>query len=142
MRIGPTLPLAASGAAIARSLALPVGVAILLPVDGRACGRTASRPRSAWLHKRKENIMNKTTETKTLPAYRIYSVSRNGEKKAIWQEIGAAWKHKDGKGLNLSFTAHPLEGAQIVLREPKAKKTGETSVRKSFHRYAELSTES
>ena len=65
--------------------------------------------------------MSNETETKTLPTYRIYSVSKNGEKQAVWQEIGAAWKHKDSKGFNLSFTARPLEGAQIVLREPKAK---------------------
>jgi hypothetical protein len=64
-----------------------------------------------------------SNETKTLPAYRIYSVSRNGEKKATWQEIGAAWKHKDGKGFNLQFNALPLEGAQVVLREPSAKKS-------------------
>lgn len=55
------------------------------------------------------------------PAYRIYSVSRDGEKKAVWQEIGSAWTHKDGKGLNLNFAALPLEGAAIVLRVPKAK---------------------
>lgn len=67
--------------------------------------------------------MSNATETKALPAYRIYSVSRNGEKKAVWQEIGAAWKHKDGKGLNLDFKALPLEGAQIALRQPKARKT-------------------
>ncbi len=86
--------------------------------------------------------MSKATETKTLPAYRIYSVSRNGDKKAVWQEIGAAWTHKDGKGLNLNFTARPLEGAQIVLREPTAKKTGEKSTRQSLGRYAELGTKS
>ena len=85
--------------------------------------------------------MSKTTEAKALPAYRIYSVSRNGDKKAVWQEIGAAWKHKDGKGLNLNFSARPLEGAQIVLREPTAKKTGEKSTRQSLGRYAELNTE-
>jgi hypothetical protein len=68
-------------------------------------------------------MSNKTT-TKALPAHRVYSVSRNDEKKAVWTEIGAAWRHKDGKGLNLTFTARPLEGAQIVLRTPKAKKGG------------------
>jgi len=65
------------------------------------------------------------TETKTLPAYRIYSVTNNGaDKKAVWQEIGAAWMNKDGKGLKLQFSARPLEGAEIILREPKAKKGG------------------
>ena len=67
--------------------------------------------------------MSNETGTKALPTYRIYSVSRNGENQAVWQEIGAAWKHKDGKGLSLQFTARPLEDAQVVLREPKAKKS-------------------
>ena len=82
-------------------------------------------------------MSNKKTD-KTLPAYRVYSVSRNGDKKAVWQEIGAAWKHKDGKGLNLQFNARPLEGAQIVLREPSAKRTGAKVSGQALGRYDEL----
>jgi len=59
------------------------------------------------------------SETKSLPAFRIYGVSSNSDAKSNWAEIGAAWPHKDGKGFNLSFTARPLEGAAIVLRTPK-----------------------
>jgi hypothetical protein len=67
--------------------------------------------------------MSNSKTTKTLPSHRVYSVSKNGEdQKATWQEIGAAWPHKDGKGFNLTFAARPLEGAEIVLRAPKAKK--------------------
>jgi hypothetical protein len=78
--------------------------------------------------------MSNETENKAAPAYRIYSVSKNGDKKAIWKEIGAAWANKDGKGLNLVFSARPLEGAQIVLREPKeptekTKKTEKTKTK-------------
>jgi hypothetical protein len=66
--------------------------------------------------------MSNTKTAKTVPAYRIYSVAKHGgDKKSTWQEIGAAWKHKDGKGLNLQFNARPLEGAEIVLRIPSAK---------------------
>ncbi len=68
--------------------------------------------------------MSKQETTKTLPTHRIYCVSKNGEKKATWTEIGAGWPHKDSKGLNLGFTARPLEGAQIVLRLTSAKKGG------------------
>ena len=68
--------------------------------------------------------MSKQQTAKALPTHRVYSVSKNGEEKATWTEIGAAWPHKDGKGLNLTFTARPLEGAQIVLRAPTAKKGG------------------
>jgi hypothetical protein len=65
--------------------------------------------------------MSNEQNTKAQPSFRIYSVAKNGDEKSTWQEIGAAWPHKDGKGLNLTFTARPLEGAQMVLREPKAK---------------------
>jgi hypothetical protein len=68
--------------------------------------------------------MSNEQNTKSLPSFRIYSVSKNDEKKSTWQEIGAAWPHKDQKGFNLKFNARPLEGAEIVLREPKAKKGG------------------
>jgi len=66
--------------------------------------------------------MSNITETKAQPIYRIYSVHKSGEKKSVWQEIGAAWKHKDGKGLGVQCTACPLGDAQIVLREPKTKR--------------------
>ena len=81
--------------------------------------------------------MSKTSETKTVPSYRIYSVAGNGDKKAVWQEIGAAWKHKDGKGFNLQFNALPLEGASVVLRAVEARKS-EKSSRQMAGRYAEL----
>ena len=61
-----------------------------------------------------------SNNTKARPTHRIYSVSKDG-KKAIWQEIGAAWPNKDGKGFSLKFTARPLEGAEIVLRLIEAK---------------------
>jgi hypothetical protein len=85
--------------------------------------------------------MSNKKSLKTLPAYRVYSVARNGDKKAVWQEIGAAWKHKDSKGFNLQFNALPLEGAQIVLREPTAKKTGVKPSGQALGRYDELSTQ-
>jgi len=80
----------------------------------------------AWPPNRKEKTMSKKSETasaKTVPAYRIHCVTKNGEK-PVWQEIGVAWKHKDGKGLNLQFNALPLPNGEIVLREPKPKKGG------------------
>ena len=65
--------------------------------------------------------MSNDTNTKSLPSHRIYSVMKNGDEKSTWTEIGAAWPNKDGKGFSLKFTARPLEGAELVLREPKAK---------------------
>ena len=65
--------------------------------------------------------MSKAVENKTLPAFRIYGVTKNPDAdKANWQEIGAAWRHKDGKGHTLQFKALPMIGAEVVLREPKS----------------------
>ena len=36
--------------------------------------------------------------------------------KSFWTRIGAAWPHKDGKGLNLVLSALPING-RLVLRE-------------------------
>ena len=66
--------------------------------------------------------MSKTKTEKKRPAYRIYSVTKEEDKDPIWQIIGAAWTHNDGKGLNLQFNALPLPNGEIVLRVPKPKK--------------------
>jgi hypothetical protein len=62
--------------------------------------------------------MSNTTEMKAGPAYRIYAVTKDGDK-SNWFEIGAAWPHGDKKGFGLQFKAMPLPGAEVVLREPK-----------------------
>ncbi|MDE2133324.1 MAG: hypothetical protein KGJ49_01855 [Alphaproteobacteria bacterium] len=67
-------------------------------------------------------MSNKKSANTNLPSHRIYAVSSNGDKKSAWQEIGAVWPHKDGKGFNLQFAARPLEGAAIVLRAVSPKK--------------------
>ena len=62
------------------------------------------------------------TSTNPRPTHRIYSVSkREGDKKALWTDIGAAWPHKDGKGFSLKFSACPYSDAQIVVRVPRAR---------------------
>ena len=64
--------------------------------------------------------MTNTTETSNRPTHRVYAVTKNGDKN-YWTEIGAAWTHKDGKGFNVKLDYLPLNGAEIVIREPKAK---------------------
>ena len=53
------------------------------------------------------------------PSHRVYAVTKNGERN-FWQPIGAAWPHKDGEGFNLKLDFLPLNGAEIVIRKPKA----------------------
>ena len=60
------------------------------------------------------------TETPNRPTHRVYAVRKAGGK-GHWSEIGAAWAHQDGKGFNVKLDYLPLNGAEIVIREPKAK---------------------
>lgn len=56
-----------------------------------------------------------TTEPKARPTYRVFAVTKSGEK-AFWQPIGALWAHKDGQGFNQRLDYLPLNGADIVVR--------------------------
>ena len=62
--------------------------------------------------------------SKTRPSHKAYAVTKNGEH-TNWTEIGAAWSHNDGEGFNLKLDMLPLNGAEIVLRKPKAAAGGE-----------------
>jgi hypothetical protein len=53
------------------------------------------------------------------PSHRVYAVTKNG-KRNYWQPIGAVWPHKDGDGFNVKLDYLPLNGAEIVIRKPKA----------------------
>jgi hypothetical protein len=64
------------------------------------------------------------TTTSNKPTYRIFAVSKRGEgKKSHWLEVGAAWSHRDGRGLSLKLDFMPLNGAELVLRVPEADET-------------------
>lgn len=53
------------------------------------------------------------------PTHRLYIVTGEGDK-THWQEIGAAWPHRDGEGFSITSTVIPLSG-QIVMRAAKAR---------------------
>ncbi len=63
-----------------------------------------------------------TTKQTNRPSHRVYAVTKNGER-SNWREIGAAWAHKDGEGFNLKLDFLPLNGAELVIRKPKASET-------------------
>jgi hypothetical protein len=63
--------------------------------------------------------MNKSTNH---PSHRVYAVTKTG-KQSFWRPIGAAWAHSDGEGFNLKLEYLPLNGAEIVVRTPKAEIT-------------------
>ena len=59
------------------------------------------------------------SKTPSLPSHRVYAVTKDGKQK-YWRAIGAAWPHSDGEGFFLKLDYLPLNGAQIVIRKPKA----------------------
>jgi hypothetical protein len=59
-----------------------------------------------------------TTEPKT-PAFQAWHVTNKGDN-SFWTKVGAAWPHRDGKGLALQLSVIPISG-QIVLRQPLPK---------------------
>ena len=64
------------------------------------------------------------TTTKNQPTHRAYAVTKRGDK-SYWREIGAAWAHGDGEGFSLKLDYLPLNGAEIVIRTPKAQESQE-----------------
>jgi hypothetical protein len=72
---------------------------------------------------RKDFTMSRTTATAAAqpktPAFQAWHVVNKGEN-AFWSKVGAAWPHRDGKGLSLQLSVIPISG-QIVLREPVAR---------------------
>lgn len=61
---------------------------------------------------------------KQLPTHEVFGVTDRGRgKKAFWHKIGAAWAHEDGKGFALRLDYLPLNGQEIVIREPLPEKT-------------------
>ncbi len=52
------------------------------------------------------------------PTHYVYQVREGGDSgKSFWTRLGAAWKHQDGKGFNVTLDAVPLDG-RLTLREP------------------------
>ncbi len=52
------------------------------------------------------------------PTHVAYVVEGEGDS-AFWTKVGAAWRHDDGEGLNITLTALPING-RLVIRKAKA----------------------
>jgi hypothetical protein len=50
------------------------------------------------------------------PTHRAYSVIKREGQDDYWLNLGLAFPHKDGKGLNIMLQAIPLDG-KVVCRE-------------------------
>lgn len=56
--------------------------------------------------------MKQTPNSK--PDFTVYTVEGD---KAFWTKIGAAWRHRDGDGLNITLTALPLNGRLTIRKQ-------------------------
>ena len=61
------------------------------------------------------NTSNPAPEAKA-PDFIAWHVANKGEK-AFWTKVGAAWFHRDTKGITLQLEVVPING-RIVLRAP------------------------
>mgnify|MGYP003394482298 CR=1 FL=1 len=52
------------------------------------------------------------------PAYFAYTITGEADEESHWLKIGAAWRHGDGRGLNIVLDALPVNG-RLTLRTPK-----------------------
>jgi len=59
------------------------------------------------------------TESTKRPTHRLYAVRKTGDDKSFWTKIGVAWPNQDGKGFNIKLNLLPLDGGEIVMREPR-----------------------
>jgi hypothetical protein len=59
------------------------------------------------------------TDTGNRPTHRLYAVRKMNDGKSYWTDIGAAWPNRDGKGFNIKLNLLPLDGSEIVMREPR-----------------------
>ena len=67
------------------------------------------------------------------PIYQAYTVIKREGQDDYWLNVGAAFSHQDGNGLNIILQAMPLNG-KIVLRPPKDKSEDETPPAKNAGR--------
>ena len=72
------------------------------------------------------------------PTYFAYAVTeREGsteeENREFWTKIGAAWRHKDGKGFTVSLEAMPLN-ARLLLRQPEQRDEKEAGAERALYK--------
>lgn len=66
----------------------------------------------------RRNRNDQDTRDPNPPAFIAWHVNGK-DKKSFWTRVGAAWDHKDGKGLTLQLEMVPING-RIILRAPQA----------------------
>ncbi len=68
------------------------------------------------------------------PAYRAYTVIKREGKEDYWLNLGVAFRHEDGEGLNVLLQAMPLDG-KFVLRTYKEREEEQKEVVEKGKKY-------
>ncbi|GJL80238.1 MAG: hypothetical protein NPINA01_32270 [Nitrospinaceae bacterium] len=74
-----------------------------------------------------ENTQNKeeTQNKGNMPTHLVYHVVDYGEgQKSKWDQIGAAWEHKDGEGMNIKLKLFPVNGELTIRRRKEKEENG------------------
>jgi hypothetical protein len=62
-----------------------------------------------------------TTRTSNKPTHKLYAITKSANTdKGLWQEIGAAWEHRDRDGFKVKLLLLPLVSQDIAIRKVKA----------------------
>jgi hypothetical protein len=69
------------------------------------------------------------------PDYVAYQVQETQDGKGIWNRIGAAWRHKDGRGVELNLNSLPVDG-RVTLRELREERMQEFEKERSAQKKA------
>lgn len=87
-------------------------------IDGRL-KRKRDVARDGFLRARYTQEETSMSEQSNGPDFVAYTVRDRGpEKDAAWNRVGAAWRHRDGKGYDLQLDATPVDG-RVTLREQR-----------------------
>ncbi len=65
------------------------------------------------------------------PDFVAYQVQETQDGKGIWNRIGAAWRHKDGHGVELTLNSLPVNGRVTTLRELREERMQDYSEERS-----------
>lgn len=79
--------------------------------------------------------ITETTDNK--PTHIAYATRRSGEK-TFWNPCGAAWTHKDGKGIRIKLDAMPVNGViELRINDPKLAANDTNKIDWTFSDYDE-----
>ena len=69
------------------------------------------------------------------PDFIAYNVSDSRDGKGYFNKVGAAWRHKDGQGMDIQLDSIPVSG-RVTLRERREERMQAYEDQRSAHKQA------